>query len=411
MYVQWQAIPASGLVGDCTAGMGAVWVTKASTGIVVASAALPNPPSALTAAFSLPTPPPIVTGAIKFHPGHYIELDPGSGCGTVACYVSTMATLKGSSVVGVFLIQPWANLEFAEGVYTGGVGSGMGFDLVDQLLVAAKADGLQLMIGETAKAYGTWRANAGSYGVLPPYFTTTKDSTGVAPLYIDAQTGAVSGSLVVSAKLYDPVVTQRKIALAQAYGGRYDSNPNFEMWHDEDETANGLFTSSSQYDALNVQLIAWAKAARAAFPTSGLRATTNFEDTAAQFSTLFAGLAPSAVAVGGPDVWLNLPGTPPFAGTDAIVFNGYLGGKDWRGILARVAEVQWGDSQAKGLVTQAQVYAEEFTGTLISGGSVMPNYFIWGASQENPAWTLASTLAYIKSINGVVNTTRPSSYH
>jgi hypothetical protein len=351
---------------------------------------------------------------IKFHPGYYLELDENA---SLAANVATVASLKGApGMKGVFLIVPWSNLELAEGVYTGGTGSGLGFDLVDQLLAAAKAANLQLMIGVQGKVFGDYRPNADSYGELPPYFDTTPDSTGVAPLYLSATANGVSGSLLETPKNYDPVVTTRRIALVQAYGSRYDSNPNFEMWNDEDETANGLYTNSGQYDGDVTQDIIWAAAARKAFPTSGLRLTTNFVDTSQQFNTLFNGIIPYGIAVGGPDVMVNnAGGTPPsysndFAGTDSIVFNGFIGGVDYRGVLPFVAETQWGDiPAADGPSYLTTLYAELFTGALGSGGSLMPNYWLIDEVNQGPGWSPASVAAWVGNA-GSLNTTAPSSY-
>jgi hypothetical protein len=311
--------------------------------------------------------------------------------------------LKGKQgVAGVFLIQPWSQFEGNEGDYSAG------FALVDALLTAAKAADLQLMMGVQGKVFGTYHPGSGSYGELPSYFDGLVCADG-PPGYLAATANGVSGSLLETPKNYDPCVTAHRVAMVTAYGARYDDNPTFEMWADEDETANGLYTSSSQYDGDVTQDIVWAAAARAAFPHTQLRLTTNFFDKAQQFTSLFAGIEPYGIGVGGPDVSLDIAGSPPYAGTDAIVFNGWEAGKDWRNILPRVAEVQWGDSSIGGGVTQAQLYAEEYTGTTISGGSTTPNYFIWGASQENPAWTLASTTSFIASVNGKVNTACPSS--
>ncbi len=343
------------------------------------------------------------SATVKFHPGHYIELDPGSGCGQLSCYQSVIASLKGKpGVAGVFLIQPWSHFEGDEGDYSAG------FALVDALLTAAKAADLQLMMGVQGKVFGTYHPNAGSYGELPSYFDSLVCADG-SPGYLAATAHSESGSLLETPKYYDPCVTARRVAMAQAYGARYDDDPTFELWSDGDETANGLYTSSRQFDGDVTQDIVWAQAARAAFPHTELRLSTNFFDTAEQFSNLFAGIEPYGIGVGGPDVSLDLPGSPPFPGTDAIVFNGWEAGKDWRNILPRVAEVQWPDSSMGRGVTQAQLYAEEYTGTTISGGSTMPNYFIWGAAQENPAWTLASTISFIASVNGKVNSVCPSS--
>ena len=353
-------------------------------------------------------------GKIKFHPGYYLELDENAN---LTANIATVASLKGATgVKGVFLIVPWSGLELAKGVYTGGAGSGLGFDLVDQLLAAAKSANLQLMIGVQGKVFGNYRANAGSYGELPPYFDTTPDSNGAAPLYLSASANGVDGMLLETPKNYDPVVTARRIALVQAYGARYDSDPNFEMWNDEDETANGLYTTSGQYDGDVTQDIIWAAAARKAFPTSGLRLTTNFMDTAQQFNTLFNGVIPYGIAVGGPDVKVDLPeGSAPsysddFAGTDTIVFNGFLGGVDYRGVLPFVAETQWGDTPAtEGPSYLTTLYQELFSGGLGSGGSLMPNYWLIDEVNQGPGWDPTSIAAWMGGA-GSLNTARPSSY-
>jgi len=60
-----------------------------------------------------------------------------------------------------------------------------------------------------------------------------------------------------------------------------------------------------------------------------------------------------------------------------------------------------------------QFYVEQMTGSLASGGSLKPNYFVWSfdAGYMGPdAFTNSGILAFVASVNGVTNTTRPSTY-
>ena len=354
---------------------------------------------------------------IKFHAGMYIELDPGT---SLSQNLGVIASLKGAQgVVGVMLIQSWSNLEFAENVYTGGAGSGQGFDLVDQILAACHSANLQFILGYEDRAFGgntPSNGSVGSEGVLPPYFDTLENGQ---PGYLDAPPGTTFNGegLQMIADVTNPQVTAREIALVSAYGHRYDSNANFEMFRTP-ETANASFGSQGQYDQYVQQLIQWMAAARAAFPTSGISISSNFLDSAAELQTLYNAGENYAIGFGGPDVFEGL-GSNPFPGTDMIVFNGYMGpggpgegAIDYRGKLMRVAEAQTPDeSGLRG--SMQQFYDEQMTGSLASGGSLKPNYYVWsfGAGYMGPdAFSNDGILAFIASVNGVTNTTRPSTY-
>jgi len=343
-------------------------------------------------------------------------LDPGSGGGGLTGWLTTIASLKGASgVKGVMLIQTWGSLEFAENVYTDGSGSNAeGFAMIDQILSACKDAGLQFMLGVEDRSFGAAHtfSSPSSFGKLPPYFDSLNTATG-APGYIDAPSGTTwSGSLQMIAKLWDPAVMNRYIALTRAYGARYDSNPNFEMWATS-ETAIGAPTGDGgfNYDAYVKQLQAWMPAARAAFPTTALRISGNFLDTVQQFASLLSTALPNAIGVGGPDVKMNLPGNPVFPGTSNLIFNGYEGGTDYRGALPWISEVQTPDES--GSASPSQLYNEMMSGSLESGGSMRPNYFIWSfdAGYVGPdAFTNAQILSFVASVNGTLNTTKPSSY-
>ena len=349
-------------------------------------------------------------GNIKFHPGMYVELDPGSGGGGLSGWLSTIASLKNSpGVAGVMLIQSWSALEFAQGVYTGGAGSGQGFDMVDQLLSACQAAGLQFILGYEDRAFGGPQnySSPTSFGQLPDYFDTLENGS---PGYLDAPSGTTfqGEGLQMIADVTNPLVTQRAIALASAYGHRYDSNPNFEMFRTP-ETANAAFTGGGQYDQYVQQLISWMAGARAAFPHTGLSISANFLSSASQFNTLFNAAEHYAVGMGGPDTW---PDFSTYAGTSNLVFNGDLGGTDYRGVLPWIAEVQEPDENGNHGSPQ-EIYDFAMTGSPSTGGSERPSYFIWsfGASWQGAnAFTNDQIVNFIASVNGVVNTSRPSTY-
>jgi hypothetical protein len=343
----------------------------------------------------------------KFNPGMYIELDPGSGGGGLTGWLSTVASLSSQPYVrGVMLIQPWSSLEFDEGVYTRGSGSSaQGFAMVDQLVAACASLGKQFILGYEDRSFGaaqTWTTPT-SFGQLPAYFDTLESGS---PGYVDAPSGTtfMGEGLQMIADVWDPVVTAREIALATAYGGRYDRNQNFEMWSTP-ETACAA-PQVGDYDAYVMQLQAWMKGARAAFAHTEIRISSNFLDTAAQFTTLFGTAITYGVGQGGPDVKLNLVGDPPFPGTACIVFDGTETGKDYRGILPWISEVQYPD--LNGSATEEQLYSFTMTGDASTCGSMGPNYFIWSQASESSEFTLKGTLAFIASVKGAVNTARPS---
>jgi hypothetical protein len=356
--------------------------------------------------------------AIKFHPGHYIELDPGSGGGGLAGWLATIASLRGApNVTGVVLWQPWSALEFAQGVYSSGSGANaQGFAAVDQILAACKAAGLQFILAYEDRSFGgNVSANAGSEGQLPPYLDTIENGS---PGYIDAPAGTTfqGAGLQLIADVLNPAVWAREIALGQAYLSRYDSDPNFEMWSSP-ETANGQFTSAGQYDAYVGQYKLWMAAMRAAGPHTGIRICANFMDNQGELSSLFNAALPYGIAMGGPDTYPNFATMPTpengnFSGESNLVFNGELGGTDYRGVLPWVSEVQTPEEGGnRGSIPQ--IYAFAMGGNPLTGGSMGPGYFFWSFDagyMGSNAFTNSQILAFIPSVNGAVNSKVPSSY-
>jgi hypothetical protein len=212
------------------------------------------------------------------------------------------------------------------------------------------------------------------------------------------------------AKVWDPVVTAREIALVQAYGARYDSNPNFEMWSTP-ETSVAVTDGYKGFTQAGylAQLQLWMPAARTAFPTTGIRISANFLGDVTQMQVLIADAAPHAIGMGGPDTY---PSLVTFAGTSNLVFNGESGAPDYRGVLPWISEVQQPDESGRH-GTISQVYDFAMSGDPAKGGSMNPNYFLWAldASYQGPgAFTNGQIQAFIDSIGGTINTVRPSAY-
>jgi hypothetical protein len=351
-------------------------------------------------------------GKIKFHPGQYVELDAGSGGGGLTGWLATIASLQGAQgVKGVMLIQPWSSLEFAENVYTQGSGSSaQGFAMIDQLLAACKNAGLQFILGYEDRAFGGPQtfSSPTSYGQLPSYFDTLENGN---PGYLDAPSGTTfqGEGLQMIADVTNPLVTARAIALVTAYGNRYDSNPNFEMFRTP-ETANAAFTGSGQDDQYVTQLQAWMAGARAAFPNTGLSVSANFLSTPEQFTALFATAITYSIGMGGPDTWPNFT---TFDGTSNLVFNGQYGGTNYRGKLPWISEVQQPDENGVVSPSPLATYNFAMTGDPTTGGSMNSNYIIWAfdANWQGPnAFTNGQILNFIASVNGAVNTKAPSTY-
>lgn len=409
--------PGVATIGNAAGNAGlASALAVGSTAITATLGAVQSPAATLQVTAA----PPVQ--AIKFHPGWYIALDPNNN--TVSSWIAKMHSLKGTpNLVGFFLIQNWKWFEPAQGVYGSGTGdSATGTAALDQLLAEAAADGFQFMVGLEGKAFGSTPCS-GNCGIVPDYFDTLQCADG-APGYLS---GTAVGGTTFSVKSYDPAVTARYILLLNAYGQRYDANPNFEMFRDATESANSLFTAA-QLEAMPARYIAWAQAARLAFPSTNLSLSTNFLHSAVDLATLFAGVVPYGVFIGGPDTkapGLNtnyVPGNGNFDGISNIVFNGYIGANgmtstaiDYRGKLGWIAETQTPEETYNQQSPQDTynamfgVTAGVAQGAVSYGGDMQPQYFIFSLGFFQPnSWTQADVTSFISGAHPV-NTTAPAS--
>jgi hypothetical protein len=87
------------------------------------------------------------------------------------------------------------------------------------------------------------------------------------------------------------------------------------------------------------------------------------------------------------------------------------GGADYRGVLPWLSEVQI--PNGSGVWAPAQLFDYAMSGSIATGAAMQSNYFIWlfDAGYMGPnAFTNAQILAFIASVDGAVNFTRPSTY-
>lgn len=332
-------------------------------------------------------------GGIKWHPGHYVWLDPHA---TQAARMAAIDALSSeTSVKGVQVLVNWASLEGpTQGDYS------QGFALIDSYL--AKLGSLKvpkhLMLGVNERSFGTPPAAGTSCldaadGLLPDYLAKMSDG-GCAIALPNA-----AGNLKVMARFWEPAVMDRLIALSLAYANRYDSNPLFEMFMGNSETSvaappTANFDMTSYYTQLN----RWFDASRKVWPHTQLRFAANYGGSNAQMASAISYVTTGGgVIVGGPDPELPLPNITRTVQANQI-FRGAIGGTDLRPTVPWVGEVQDMGLGFKFTQLPSDIYTYE-------AKTMHASYMIWlrntwdgGAAQM---WD-TGILPFIKSINGAV---------
>jgi hypothetical protein len=338
---------------------------------------------------------PAVTTGIKWHPGHYVWLDPHS---TPAAQFAAIDALSAeTSVQGIELLINWSSLEGdTQGDYSAG------FAAIDAYL--AKLGSLKvpkrLLLGLNERSFGTPPpagtncATAGS-SLLPAYLATLADG-GCAV----AAPGA-AGSLAVMARFWEQPVMDRLIALSQAYAQRYDQNPLFEMFWGNGETAvaapaNSGFTQA----AYNAQLKRWYDASKKVWQHTQLRLASNYDGSDAQTLDLITyATTGGGVIVGGPDPELPLPVVTRTVQANDVFRGATGGGSDLRSTIPWIGEVQGMGLGVKFTQTPTQIFSYQ-SGTMNASYMVwMQNTYLGSAPQQ---WS-TGILPYIQSIQGSVS--------
>jgi hypothetical protein len=379
--------------------------------LAVAAATVPKPPATVCVGANCVS-GPVVPGNIKWHPGHYVWVS-GPGYPSKvesAAFGLLNATAKDANVAGVQIIFKWSELEGSKGDYSAG------FAAIDRLLakLASLPNPKRLMISVIERSFGT--AGGGPpNGLLPQYILDMPNGYAVA-----APGSSWSGALNAIARLDNPAVMDRLIALAQAYGQRYNSNPLVEMYTPMDESAvsGGAGLNFSSYVTQIQRLYA---ATSQAWPNTLVRWRLNFAPNEDAMLTLmsFARTLPNS-AIGGPDpeIPLPLPSSYPssvrviqanmmFRGLQPISSAAIQKYEDLRGKMPWVGEYQGAPRFGAGYVLPNDFGNYEIN--VMHASHLVYLYNTWspyGSSSSDPHKWWAQ-LAYIDSTNGQTSAVTP----
>lgn len=264
------------------------------------------------------TPGASASVAKKWNPGHYMQMSLGDSADNKQSTRFGWYDLIDSNtqIQGVALRLKWSQLESSSGVFT--------FNTVDAELVKLKSLSVpkQLFIRLIDRAYSPGGAACSGSDVFP---TDLRNNTGC----IETTNGN-------AARIWDPVVQTRLIALYEAIAAQYDDDSSFEgMYLIRESATNGpLATADAAYSisAYTQGLKNIADGADAAFVKSNVIHSLNYGTGQTNMNSIIAHLSANTdVGVGGPDV---LP--TACAGQTPYPYNtltGVSGGVDYRGAI------------------------------------------------------------------------------
>ncbi len=371
-----------------------------ATAFGAAPAVRPQPPSVLCINSKCSKTPVSVAGGMKWHPGHYVWLDPNS---SLASQLQSIDSLSNEPTVqGVQVFVPWDALEGAQGDYS------KGFALVDQYLaeLAKSKTPKRMILGVFERKFGNPKPAGTSCadatdGLLPDYISTLPQGGCALAL------PGAAGGLTVVARVWDQSVMDRLIALSQAYGNRYDSNPLMEMFIGNDETSIAAPPSSDYSDGAYIsQLKRWFDASRGAWPHTQLRLEINWLGNDSQAADLIKYVSGYGI-VGGPDPELPVPNVTRTIQGNQVFRAIRGGGQDQRNVMPWIGEVQEFGLGVK--FTQEPSYLADYNSNVMHGSYMvwLMNGWLGGPDQR---WS-TGILPYIRSINGrIANTACPPVY-
>lgn len=359
-------------VASATSGMStSIRLMAAASGLAIATGALS-----------------VGASEIRYNPGHYMNVDVGSGGGGLSGWISQINSIANEpTITGVKVALNWDDVEpTTQGVYS--------FSIIDQLVDACAAIGKKLMLIISCQYF--------SGSVTSP--------TGRLPTYVINNgwywqwdgTGTPAGNLALAVRLDLTACMNAFIAMGQACAARYNAGGTVEQWM-IGETAMDV-PSSTGWTTANwiARLKSWGVAMRAAWSQTGVRIYTNYLDTDAQMQDLIAFCAVNKITCGGPDNYSRIYQSNP-------IYTGHNGGIDYRNVIPWASENQRpAQSSGGSTATSAQIYAHNETGALSAGGSTKPNYYVWYRPYLGETWS--QVLSFIQSISGACNTSVPAAY-
>jgi len=345
---------------------------------LVAAAAVP----ALTPSLAF------ATSGRKWHPGHYFwPSEPAWSADVQRRHFAALDTVAANPyVTGIKIAFHWSDFEAARGDYS------PGFRIIDAYLAKLDAMDKFLMVHVNERSFG------GSAAVYPRYVA---DNGWV----ITRPSGATwTGGLDSTARMWQPAVMDRLIALSRAFATRYDGHPRFEQFS-LGETAMGVpGRHGFSTEAWRTELKRWFTESKKAWPSTYLRLNANVIDNDEAMRDLITHCVDGGgVTVGGPNPEPPTPSITRFI-TANRVFRGDDGGEDLRGRIPWTGEVQ-----AKGLgsrfpQTPGEIFAYHHDTMHASHMVWLHNTRTGGTPQR---WS-TGILPYINSIRGRVHTARPA---
>ncbi len=321
--------------------------------------ASPNPPTLCvktcpSGSATTTTPTTHAATGVKWHPGTYVWVGGISNPeGTSQILSGLSAICTNTNITGIQVVLKWVVLEStAAGDYS------KGFAVVDSILQKARSCNKRVMVQIAERIFGSWdttptvdRLASSTY---PAYLATSTfgtccgvlDKTGSELQFggvVTALAGKDFSGQFSIARLWDPVVMDRMIALSKAYAARYDNDPYFEMLS-LGESAVGAYPSLS-LSALYEQLKRFHAESAQAWPHTQSRMNLNFTagDPSMRDLIDYCRSLKNCV-VGGPDPELPLPNITRPIQANRVFRGAECDGcalTDYRGSLAWVGEQQW----------------------------------------------------------------------
>jgi len=320
---------------------------------------------------------------IKWHPGHYMSIrnshrydDQDLG------YVRVLANEP--AVMGILRDWKWRDVEPTKGEYD--------FSEIDDYLNAVKKlpGSKHFIIRIENRTFG------GQKGIVVPDYLLNDAA------YAGGQIAMAHG---VVARIWEPAVMDRLIALTQALSARYDAEPLVEGISTSETAisfnADNPAPASYSTGALLEQLERLIGASRTAWAHSNVFAETNFLGSNQQMEAFIAYCAEHQAVIGGPDV---VPETP--IQSEQIMRGGLGASKDYRGIVAIKAEVQNSSLGERWKFPPSALYQQAYE-------IDRANFIFWDRNDyygdAAQRWD-TGILPFVRSIKGVTVTTCPASF-
>lgn len=357
------------------------------------------------------------SAAIKYTPGHWVNIDRGSGQKTVAlqcAFIVSLANLP--QVVGVMVYLRWSECETnVRGVYD--------WTIADQFVAAAAQAGKKLMISWDYTIFsGSDLTSSG--GKLPSYIvkqsTVGFNSANTPGYYLRPAGGASQQFVAMIACLWFGATMDALIALTNAFNVRYNSNPVVEGISVGETTIGTLGSVGNSAGNLKAQWKRWASASRVSGPKMEVWVQGNYLGTDTDTLDLITycnGI--KVITTGGPDSGpqRSFQFNRVFNGAQMNLGNGVVTGINYIGTIPNFSQNQYPNGASGGAdqtTTPAILYNYAETGDRTRGGSMLPNKYIWYQSnwKGSAGWyfTWTDVRAFIVSINGAAHMGRPPGY-